>query len=352
MPSVEDAFAARGQAAGLLKDAVDTISENQELEFVPYVRVVLPADGYVFWVKTTLISNSALFNVMGFNTTLLNDPGNSNALDNFVVKGSVHYATDMRQEESTSFTINRVAFTSEDRIQQFNVVGPNLIYIASFRGIRFAFSSKGMFYQQMKLWHYEGDAIYPFTESQIIDDPSLLDTTQTIVSNSLPSWLSLQYYNPPWPVEIQMPRFPLYPSFLSLQNIRPPYGTIHIGPDDTSADQAIPDYDGTLTQHQLNRDRVRVTLYGLNDSTAQDWLAAVLGFIRDAGEIGLSNVPNIKDMKTTQKELLVIAQQKVVQFEVSYNQSKMRDVARQLIESIVPPTVTISLDQSQFITSL
>lgn len=341
-PSVTDAIEARGQAAGLLKDAVDTLSENQTLNFVPYVRVVLPADRYVFWVRANQISPSALLNVMGFNTSELNQVGGVEGLmSTLTIQGSVHYAVDMRQEESTSFTINRIAFTSEGHIQQFNIIGPEYIYIASFRGTRFAFSSKGMFYEQMKLWHYEGDAIYPFMDTQIIDDSNLLDTSKTIVSNSLPSWLSLQYYDPPYPVEIPMPRFPLYPSFLSLQNMVPPYGTVHIGPDDTDADQAIPDYDRTLSQRQLSRDKVKITLYGLNDSVAQDWLAATLGFIRDAGEIGLSNVPNLKDGKVTQKELLVIAQQKIIQFEVSYNQEKMRDVARQLIKSVVPPIITI-----------
>lgn len=340
-PSVEDAIGARNQPAGLLKDAIDVQSFNQELTFIPYVRLVLPADGYVFWVRKSLVSASAMNTVLMNSTVLNEDKISFDAAEDFVVKGSFHYATDMHQTESAALAVNKVAFASEDHVQQFNSVGPNLIYIASFRGTRFAFSSKGMFYEQMKLWHYEGDAIYANMESQIVDDPRVFNAAQTIVSNSLPSWLSLQYYDPPWPVEVPMPRFPLYPSYLSLQNATPPYGVVHIGPDDTNVDQTIPDFDDRLNQSQLNWDRVRVTLYGLNDSTAQDWLAATIGFIRDAGQIGLRSMPNLRDDKLTQRELFVIAQKKVVQFEVSYNQIKMRDVARQLIESVVPPVVNI-----------
>lgn len=340
-PTVEDSIDARGQPAGLLKAAVDTISENQVLTFVPYVRLVMPYDGYVFWLKATDIGESALLNAMGLNTTQLNSSEITSAIMPSTVQGSIHYAVDMRQEETANLAINRIAFTSQDHIQAFNTVGPNLIYIARFRGTRFAFSSKGMFYEQMKLWHYEGDAIYSTMESQIIDEPSLFNANRVIVSNSLPAWLTLTYYNPLYPVEVPMPRVTLYPSFLALQNVRPPYGVIHIGANDTSADQAVPDFDSRLTNRQLSRDRVRVTLYGLDDNTVQDWFMATLGYLRDAGVMGLTNVPNIRDDKTTQRELFVIAQKKQIDFEVSYIQERVRDTARQMIETVIPPATTI-----------
>lgn len=379
MPTVEDSLGARGQEASLLKDSLDTISKNQTLTFHAYIRVVLPLDGYAFWVKAIHVNKAAIPNILGVNTTTPNQmsngdvdtlftPGNAQGAGpnmigvntttpnqvsiegnsptpvpvpipddfySFVVQASVHYATDIRQEETANIAINRVEVAAQSFIQQFNYVSPNLIYIASFRGFRFAFSGKGMFYEQMKLWHYSGDAVYPNMASQIIDVPSQLDQSKIIVSNSLPLWLSLQYYAPPYPVEVPIPALPLFPSFLATQNIRPPYGVIHIGPEDTSTDQTIPAFDRRLSSSALSRDRVRVTLYGLNDDTAQDWLIATLGYLRDARTMGLCNMPNIRDDKLTQRELLVIAMKKRIDFEVSYIQSRVRDQSRTMLEKII-----------------
>lgn len=340
MPTVDESLGVRSQEAGLLKDAVDTLSKNQIIKFEAYIRLILPLDGYAFWVKASSVEEAALANVMGINTTMANQPGSiDQGFFNFEVMGSLHYATELRQDETTNFSLNRAAFTSERHVQQFNHVSPNLIYITEFRGFKFAFSSKGMFYEQMKLWHYEGDGIYPTMATQVIDDPSLINPEKIIVSNSLPLWLSLYLYNPPWPVEITMPRIPLFPSFLAPQNLTPPYGVIHIGPDDTSTDQTIPVFDRTLSSTSLSRDRVRVTLYGLTDNVAQDWLAATLGYLRDAGTMGLCNMPNLRDDKAIQRELFVIAMKKRIDFEVSYTQKRVREVARAYIKKILPATI-------------
>lgn len=350
-PTLGEASTARDQIAGLLKDATDTISRDQTLVFEPYVRVILPADGYVFWVKASgnTVSPGALFNVMSFNNTTFNDPGStSSGLDKFQVMGSLHYSTLLRQEEQANYAINRIYFTSEDRIQRFNDVGPNLIYIATFNGIRFAFSSKGIFYAQNKLWHYEGNAVYSTMQTQVIDDPALLQN-KVIVSNSLPGWLAMQYYAPPWPVEIPMPRIPLFPSFLSTLNFPPPFGTVHIGEEDTDVDQQVPNYTKEYSQYQLARDMVRITLFGTDDDLAQDWVSATLGYLRDAEVMGLCNSPNLADSKFTQDELLVIAKKKVITFEVSYNRGRIRDISRQLILSAI--SQVIPLPFPQFISS-
>lgn len=339
-PTLDESGGGRDQIATLLKDATDTISREQTLMFEPYVRLVLPADGYVFWVRATQVNPAALYNVMAFNTVPFNatSPGLV-AMDGFPVMGSVHYQTALHQDETATVAINRMFFTSEDRIQRFNDVGPNLIYIATFNGIRFAFSSQGVFYEQDKLWHYEGNALYSTTSTQVVDDPRVF-LDKLIVSNSLPAWLSLSHYAPPYPVEVPMPRVVVYPSFLVPLNLPPPFVSVHIGAEDTSADQAVPSLDRRLTQRQLARDQVRVTLWGLDNDTAQDWLMATLGYMRDAGVIGLCNDPIITDHKLTQDELLIIAKKKSIDFEVSYNQGRVRDVARQFIESVTTPIIT------------
>lgn len=343
-PTINDSLGARGPEAGLLKAALDTISHNQTITFEPYVRLVLPLDGYVFWVKATEVDESALLNIMGLNKDQLNISGVTAGIPNFTVQGSMHYAVDLRQEETASLAISHVAFASQSAIQQFQAIGPNMIFIGTFRGIRFAFSSKGMFYEQMQLWHYEGDAIYANMESQIVDDPSVFDgTNKIIVSNSLPAWLSLRYYAPPYPVEVPMPRVDIYPSFLVTQNIRPPYVVVHIGPEDTDVDQDIPYLNSLTDSTQLARDNVRVTLYGFDDDMAQDWLQAVIGYMRDARVMGLCNTPNLRDDKSTQRELFVIAMKKRIDFQVSYNQTRVRNVVRALIKTVVPKVIPSSL---------
>jgi hypothetical protein len=68
---------------------------------------VLPLDGHVFWIK-------------------------ANPLEQIVVTGSLHYASDSHQEESGSFTVNSVVFTSEEEINDLNDVSPNEMWIADF----------------------------------------------------------------------------------------------------------------------------------------------------------------------------------------------------------------------------
>jgi len=288
-----------------LKAGLDTLDLNQSVTFIKYQQMILPLDGYVFWVKTT---------------------------ESKTIMGAVHYATDTVQQEATSQSNNQVVFTAEDPIESLNRIAPDTLWIGSFDGIRFAFSSRGMYFQQANLHHYFGMSIYPTMEPQIIDSANQIDPNQVIVSNSLPIWLSLSGYNPAWPVDIPMPAVPLYPSFLIPGNFRPPYGAIHVEPDQTYAYQVHPLYDNRMNENQLAHDRVVVTLYGCNNRTALDFKSAVLQYTLDTDHMGIVGVPSVVlDDKLPQSEMQVIAQRKRIIFEVSYNQGTVRDIARQLI---------------------
>ncbi len=351
MTSVDEALVAASLLGGPLQAGTRLVSLDQVLRFKLYVRVVLPIDGYVFWVRASQASGSAVVNATAVNAFMLNQPELDGQVPryDFEAQGSVHYATDSRQEEAASISINRVSFTSLKAVQDLNMVGGDLLYIAEFdppqpgggevpattTAIRFAFSTRGTYYQQANLWHYRGDAVYPTMATQIVDDARLLSNLQ-IISNSLPVWLAYNQYNPPWPVPVRRPPVNLYPSFLVPENLNPPYVAVHITPGATLSMQAQPDVDFLTNQSQLAADQVRLTMYGLNNNAAQSLLVSLMQYSFDTQTFGITNMPVVRDDKETQSDLDTLAQKKVIDFEVSYTQGVARDVAQRLITSCTP----------------
>lgn len=302
-----------GPMAGPLIAGLSLISSGQEVAFACYIRQVLPLDGYVFWLRTTVIS----------------------------VAGSLHQTATKRQSEDELLAVNRIVFTTQYEVQEFNEIGPDHIWVGEARGTRFAFLTAGPRYTQSGIFHYVGDAVYPALASQLVEDGAQLSSSTLIVSNSLPAWLSLYTYNPIWiSSQIPNPFVQLFPSFLSPENLVPPYGTVHISPDQTIALQATPRLHQIHTStDQLTQDRVRVTLYGLTNDQAMAWTNLVYQFIEDTETIGLMSISAVRDEKRQQTELGIIAMKKTVDFTVSYNQGSIRTVARALIATATATVV-------------
>jgi hypothetical protein len=326
MSSLAEAAAAAGPLAASLAAGVDTISEGQTVTFTKYVRVVLPLDGFLFWVRADILAPSAILNTGPLNQSPINQPpGIMTPAATLTIAGSMHYTTVMSQGESTDRAIHRMVFTAESPVLEFASLGPNEMYLGEFEGIQFSFSQRGMYYQQAGLHHYSGDAIYSNMQSQIIDDPNQFDASSVVVSNSLPFWLT------------QNSICPVYPSFLVPDNLPPPYITAHIEPSGTRALQTTAYIDQTGTSWALAADRVRLTLYGLRNNDALDFLLLVIGSIGyDGDTVGLMNNPAVRDEKATQVELGILAMKKTIEFEVSYYQQRVRDVAIQYILSCIP----------------
>jgi len=284
---------------------VENVSQQQTITFVEYQRIVLPLDGYIFWV---------------------------NAGASFTAQGSFHIATKLEQREDETIGVNRVVFTSAQELQDFNAVAPGTMYIGSFGEARFAFSQQANFYQQSGLYHYSGEALYPALATQIVDDPTTLDLSDVIVSNSLPLWLSLGSATV---FGKTAPTFPIYPSFLIPQDAVPPYIGVHIGDTDTEAIQSAPSFDYEDSHFQLCKDRVKITLYGLRNDAVLDFQDFVFQYTLDTDNMGVMNMPVIRDEKRTQREMGILAQKKSFVIEVNYYQSRVREIGRQLIlESI------------------
>jgi hypothetical protein len=316
MTSVAESIPALSGLAATLQAGVDQISDKQSVTFLRYTRVVLPLEGWLFWVNSNLLDPPTLYPPV-------------------IHEGSLHYATKQNQSEDETIGINRVVFTAMNEIEDFNEISPTVSYISQdFDGIRFAFNSRKSFYKQAQLWHYEGDAVYPVMNEMIIDDLSQFDQTDIIVSDSLPIWLAM-FTPKAWP-QPTIPTFPIYPSFAVPENLRPPYATVHINPDTTSALAAMPSFDNTDSQAQLAFDRVRVTLYGVRNDKALDFQRFVYQYMIDTDDMGLMDQQVMRDQKRTQSELNVLAIKKVIEFQVSYLQTRARDVALQYILHCTP----------------
>jgi len=156
-----------------------------------------------------------------------------------------------------------------------------------------------------------------------------------IVSNSLPAWLALNSYKPFY--GFGNPGVVLYPSFLSPENIDPPFATVHVVPEGTRALASAPHIGQTTSSHsQLSSDTVRITLWGLRNAQALDFIDCVNQYSTDMGVIGIMNLPIVRDEKRTQSELGTLAMKKIIDYEISYHQNRVNTVARQVIKSTIP----------------
>ena len=329
MASIGETTGAKPELASGLAQGVETISNYEEVTFTLYVKLVLPLDGYVFWVNASLMTDSALYNASQYNKLLYNNYPTGVPAKQVTVKGSFHHNSSVQMLEDRQTVFNHTIFTALEEIEDFNLINPQFIYIANYQGMRFSFNSRENFYKQADLYHYRGDALYSVMTNQIIDTMTGFDATSVIVSNSLPIWLSLNQF------------FPMYPSYLVDQNINPPYAAVDIDPRSTTALQDFPLLDIHGSPTQLVKDTVRITIYGIRNHEALNFVQYILDYSRNTDNIGIMNMPVMQDEKMTQSELGIMAQKKTITFEVSYFQSTVDDIARKIIEHALI-TVTAS----------
>ena len=320
MASAVEAATAKPQLGSGLAQGVETLSNNEQVTFTLYVKLVLPLDGYVFWVNATLLTDSALFNASQYNKLLYNNYPEGVPPRQLIASGSFHFSSDVQMLEDRQSVFNHTIFTSLVEISDFNLINPQFAYIAEYQGMKFAFNRRENFYKQADLYHYRGDALYSVMNTQVIDTMTGFDTQSVIVSNSLPIWLSLNQF------------FPMYPSFLVEQNIVPAYAAVDINPSLTTALQDFPLLDPDSNPFQLVKDTVKITMYGIRNHEALNFVQYILDYSRNTDNIGLMNMPVMQDEKMTQSELGIMAQKKVITFEVSYYQTTVNDIARKLIE--------------------
>ena len=333
MSASESALGRHGIASVLEAGAL-TLSEDQALTFTKYIRLVLPIDGSVFWVRASQANPSALYNAAQYNAAQYNQPPSATyANTTLTAKGSLHYVTAANQNEGDASTLNRFIFTSMREIEDFNDVSPTVMWMGEFQGQRFSFSRRESFYEQARIWHYVGDAVFASIETPIVDAPTLF-THDPVVSNCLPLWLNLATpYLPilglnglPWPI---------FPSFLVPQNLRPPFIAVHVFPESTQAISSAPILNRTQSHSQLVQEKVRVTTHGLRNADVLDFCDYVQSQFGYNRQMGIMNMPVPRDEKQTQVELGALAQKKTIEYQVNYLHAVARDIARQVITSAV-----------------
>lgn len=318
--SVFETTGNQGQMASTLRAGLETLDLQQTVTFELYKRTVLPVDGFVFWVKASLLipgSYDSSYSLM------------------FEAQGSLHHTTVNRQDPDESFSVNRMIFTSLQPVNNLAEIDSQYIYLATTNGVQYAFSTRSGWYKQAGLYHYSGDAVYSSLASQILNDPNELGQEQ-VVSNSLPVWLQLNQF------------FPIYPSFLVPDNLEPPYAVVDINEDSTNPLQSAPFWDKQGNRWQLAKDNVRFVTYGVRNNTIMDWIDSVQNYaLNNPYDFGIMNSPIPKDVKRGQVEISSLAQKKSIYFDVNYYQNRMSSLSQNIIKSAflkgfyVPPEIII-----------
>jgi hypothetical protein len=162
MPTAAEASFAPSPLSSDLRAGIESLSAQQTVTFTQYRKVVLPLDGYVYWVKADILNPSMVVNAPGpYNKPAPpNDwPSTETPAKTIIAKGSLHFASQKIQDETETYGINKITFTSEEPLHQdFSQISSNLIYIGTlggaYSGVRFAFSNRENFYKQADIRHY------------------------------------------------------------------------------------------------------------------------------------------------------------------------------------------------------
>ena len=323
--SVQESIGVSSQLEAALKAGLGVISQDASYKFVPYIKTILPLDGWVFWVKASILSPSAILNAAQFNRWT---PAQTEAVigmaESIDAQGSLHLTTVNQQAPTESFAENTVIFTSKVSVQDLNDIAPGVLFIGTDGDFRFAFSQRDGYYRQADLYHYKGTGVYPIMEPQIIDDPAKIDLANVVVSNSLPMWLRLNAIAP------------MYPSFLVPDNLEPPYIAVDIPEDYPVALQSVPFLAVDGSHWQLVMDEVTLHFFGLRNYEALAFQDYLFQQLMDTDAFGLMNSPVVRDAKRTQVELSTLAMKKTMVVRISYYQTTLRNWARQLILSAIP----------------
>lgn len=327
MPSAQEASGQQSAIQSALDAGLNSIAQRQQVQFQKYSRLALASDGSVFWVAQQAVVMTAI--------------------------GSLHYATDREQSETSTLGLSDVIFSSESEITQFSAIAPDFMWIGRWDipnapPLRVAFSHLGNLFREADIYHYTGTAITAIMLPNIIDNPADIPAGP-IVSNSLPIWLAQ--------TNLTGQAVPIFPSFLIPENLPPPYIAVHIEPSMTESLSAAPligPWPGTIEPNsgasplhempasQLYRDEVTLTLYGFSNQAAwQWWVALIEASASGTAPFGFANSPAIQDEKHLSRELAAIAQKKILHISANYLQGAANAVARRLILEAMLSEITV-----------
>ena len=309
MPTLLEASKDAGATMGAdLQAGVAQLSGDQRFTFTLYSRLILPADGFVFYAPALVVDAPV-------------DPTPAELeVYSFSVNCSLHVAQRIDQQTDNTTALQDVTVTTKREIREFEAVEPGTLYVMTLpNGSLVAFSAQRGRYDQAGIWHYAGRALLPFEATQFVETPDAITLGGTVVSNSLPIWMAMSTSD-----------LPVYPAMLAKLNLVPPYVTADIG--GTTGWGQVPVEGPDSSQAQLAYETIRFTFYGVRNDAVLDFQRAVLhNSFRDG--YGIMNIPVPVDEKQGQSEFGIIAQKKTMDVTVNYYQARSRDIGRKLIES-------------------
>lgn len=323
MTSITEASAnINSQISSVLGAGVNQLSMDDTVTFTLYRKFTMPFDGFIFWIKSDILSNSSMPNCSPPNSFYINQPQNiKTQAPSITVKGSFHYSIDRSQDIDETVDKNHITFTSLIDIDDFDIKKDSSLWIGEYNDLRFSFSKRLNLYSSANIYHYIGDAIYPALESQIVDDVRFFDSYNVVVSNSLPIWLSI------------ITNWPIYAANRIPENIIPPYIAVNINEETQEALQELPYIDYKGSQWQLVRERVEFIIYGMRNFNVLDFQQYLqLMAIGINPLFGITNSPIPKEKIRTQPEISATAMKKTLEVWVNYYQQTARDLALKTIK--------------------
>lgn len=300
MPSLDETHDSIGTPlADALGHGLHNIDYNGTISFTKYRRVVMPADGFVFWVAT---------------------------YETQEVAGTLHVATDSDMIEDQSYDKSTLQFTTQDEVHSFHDIAADTVWVGHVNNSKFAINSVMGQYDQAGLFHYHGSTILPAFASQFIDSPAQLETLGPVTSSSLALFMAMPTLGSvaldwcPWPENV-----PVFPSFAVPDNQPPPYIAVHNDPaSSTSENMGTLDPD-TGSTSRLVREKVRLRLYGLPHQQADTILTYILRWsLLNTDKIGITNSPTIRDEKQPMADINALAMCKTIDLDVMYTQAAVR----------------------------
>ncbi len=298
----ETASAAPSGMASDLIAGIQQLSADQQFTFTRYTRLVLPADGFVFFAPASAVSQDTDIPFC------------------FSTNGSLHVTQTFQQEPEANYARQDITFTTKAQALEFSQVAPDSLWVLTIpNGSLVAFSGQRGRFDQAGIWHYSGKALLPFEQTQFIESAADVLPDSRVVSNSLPIWMAMSTDD-----------LPVYPSFLVPRNAIPPYVAVDI--KGTEGIAVAPYLGPDDSQTQLATEVARFTFYGLRNDQALDFQKLLLdnSFI---GVYGVMNIPVPVDGKRAQSDFGIIAQEKAMDLQINYHQARARDIARKLISS-------------------
>ena len=297
MGILTEAANAPQQLAATLSAGLDSLSSKQQVVFTQYNKFVSPLDGFVFWINS---GSTATY------------------------KGSLHQTIQRVQNEDETIAINKIVFTSESEISQFNLINSQVLFVGAWVSdgvtLQVVFNEALSVYKQAGLWHYSGDAVYPALQAQLLPNVGAVPVAP-VVNNLVPD------------------------------NALPPYVSVHIAPENTTTlgqfpllEWPSPSVSGfnQMASTQLMQDKVELTLYGFNNLLATQYFVSLMQYSLNTDDFGFCNSPAIRDGKRTQVEIGAIAMLKKIDILASYYQSTANALSQRLIVNAALGSITVS----------